>query len=108
MIEVLNGKIIGNVISNFHNNEQMPYIYVSKKIAVQSSEVYSRSNQLVNYVVAGINRNFFKRLLNTDRSIMVIIDIQGSKATAISITSKEISIMLFGFISSYFISDLLY
>jgi hypothetical protein len=90
LIEVLDGKITGNIISNFHSNEQMPYIYVSKKIALRSNEKAYGNNKLVNYVVAGINQQFLNRLLNSDRTIMVILDIQGSKATAMPMTGKEI------------------
>jgi hypothetical protein len=90
LIEMIDGKITGNVISNFHNNEQMPYLYVSKDIAVQSKKEGNRNMQLKNYEVAGVSRKFLDGILNSNKNIMVIMDIQGSRATAISHTGAEI------------------
>ncbi|MFY0781184.1 hypothetical protein AB1K18_12980 [Peribacillus simplex] len=90
MVEVIDGKMTGGVINQIHDDEQLIYLYVSENIALRSRKEGNRRGQLENYVVAGVSNNTMEQVLKSNKKIMVVMGIEGSKAIATAMTGAEI------------------
>lgn len=90
LMEVIDGKLTGNIMNKFHDNEQLIYLYISEEVAIQSKLAANLNKQLENYIVAGISKSTLESMLNSHPKFMVVLGLEGTKGLAMALTGEEI------------------